>query len=112
MNKELNELKEYVLKINNLVCDGAREGFNPLIGSWAEELFESNQSTDSLLSAIESLEAKEEASAKGEVAMPEEMPYKFKHVLARSGFHASNEHYNLLYRHVRQALTNQPKGEE
>ena len=39
------ELLEALDNVHKLICEGAKEGFNPLTGTWAEELFKSNSAT-------------------------------------------------------------------
>lgn len=46
------DLAEALHNVHSIICEGAKEGFNPLKGDWAERLFSSNQKTsDALLKA-------------------------------------------------------------
>src|SRR6056297_2958939 len=41
-DKELNKLKEILLRVRTIVCEAAEEGFNPHKGTWAQDLFTNN----------------------------------------------------------------------
>jgi hypothetical protein len=46
---ERDALQEHLKFLRSLVSDGAKEGFNPMVGDWVEKLFCSNGKTSKLI---------------------------------------------------------------
>ena len=49
LEAERDALQEHLKFLRSLVCDGAKEGFNPMVGDWAEKIFCSNGKTSKLI---------------------------------------------------------------
>lgn len=43
--EEIDRLSGALTDVHKLICEGAKTGFNPLEGEWAEKLFRSNGKT-------------------------------------------------------------------
>ena len=43
------EIYLHLKKIQGLICEAAETGFNPQSGTWAEEMFNTNQMTSNIL---------------------------------------------------------------
>lgn len=50
--ENFEEMVEAIKEIRHLICAAAEEGFNPLMGDWAEKLFLTNARTHRLLKNI------------------------------------------------------------
>lgn len=46
---EIAELKKVLRRTRDLICDGAKEGFNPLVGDWSGALFCNNGAISEVL---------------------------------------------------------------
>ena len=53
LQAENEVLKEHLELLHGLIVDGAKEGFNPMEGDWAEKLFISNGKTYKLIKGDE-----------------------------------------------------------